>query len=491
MPKTVILAIDQGTTGTTVLAIDSELRVLGKANCEFRQVFPQPGWVEHEGENIWQSVEMATKKCLEQNGISPNLIAAIGITNQRETTCLFKRDSSTIHNFIVWQCRRTTDLCNRLKNEGTEQIFVDKTGLVLDPYFSGTKLRWLFDNVVDAAQMAKDGETLFGTVDTWLVHKLTGCSAFVTDVTNASRTLMMNLKTCDWDDELLSILNIPKACLPQIRTSSEVYGHTKSLSFLPDGIPVAGIAGDQQAALFGQTCFEPGEAKATFGTGCFLLLNTGDKIVRSVNGLLTSVAIQIGNEVQYCLEGSSFIAGAAVQWLKEGLEFIKDVSEIEKLAEEVDDSGEVVFVPALVGLGAPYWRPEARGILTGITRDTNKSHIARAVLEGITLINRDIVEAMKRDAIEIKTIKVDGGAAKNNLLMQMQADYCSISCIRPKIIETTALGAAALAGLAVGVFPDKQAFRDAWQPERTFSPHINEDLRQRKLSAWRHAVERA
>ena len=487
----VVLAIDQGTTGTTVLAVDSTLQVVGKSTCEFPQIFPQSGWVEHDGSEIWKSVAAATKGCLEQAGLTKDDIGAIGITNQRETTCLFNNQGEQLHNFIVWQCRRTADFCTKLKDAGHEELFRRKTGLVLDPYFSGTKMRWLLDNVQGAQAAIDAGEARFGTIDSWLVYRLTGCSEHVTDATNASRTLLMDLKTCDWDDELLGIMDVPKNALPEIRSCSEVYGETQGLDFLPDGIPVAGIAGDQQAALFGQACFESGEAKCTYGTGCFLLMNTGDDIVYSQNGLLTTVGIKIGNKTHYALEGAAFIGGAAVQWLRDGLEMIQSAPEIETLAETVESSGDVAFVPALAGLGAPHWRPDARGILAGLTRDTHKGHIARAVLEGIALQNRDILVAMQDDAGELSSLKVDGGACANNLLMQYQADILNTSCVRPQVVETTALGAAALAGLAVGVFAHPDEVRKVWREDRTFEPQMSSEERKRHIDKWENAVQRS
>jgi glycerol kinase len=486
-----ILAIDQGTTGSTVLAVDMDLKVRGKATREFAQVFPKPGWVEHEGAAIWASIEGATKDCLESAGLSADDIGAIGITNQRETTCLFDAASEPVHNCIVWQCRRTSDICTELKDAGHEALFRKKTGLVLDPYFSGTKLRWLLDNVDGLRAKAEGGEALFGTIDTWLTHKLTGGASHITDVTNASRTLMMDLETLAWDDELVNILGVPKGCLPEIKSSSEVYGETKGVDFLPDGIPVAGIAGDQQAALFGQACFGPGEAKCTYGTGCFLLLNTGEKIVHSEHGLLTTVGIQVGDRTHYALEGAAFIAGAAVQWLRDGLKMIESAQEIEGLARQVDDTGDVVFVPALAGLGAPHWRPDARGLLAGLSRDTDQRHIARAALEGIALQNRDILESMRKDFGSLSVLKVDGGASANDLLMQMQSDLLDVACVRPEVVETTALGAAALAGLAVGMFGHPDDVKKVWREDATFTPKMDASTRDRMLAKWQRAVERA
>ncbi len=489
-----ILAIDQGTTGSTALVIDATLRIVGKANREFRQVFPKPGWVEHEGSAIWESVEASVKAALSAAGISGDglkRIKGIGITNQRETTCLFDRRGEGLANFIVWQDRRTADHCEQLKRDGHEARVREKTGLVLDPYFSGTKMAWLMKNQPGAADKVNAGEAFFGTIDTWLVHRLTAGTAFVTDATNASRTLLMDLKTCAWDDELLSLFGVPKSALPEIRSSSEIYGATRGLGFLPDGIPVCGIAGDQQAALFGQACFSAGEAKCTYGTGAFMLLHTGTSSVPSSSGLLTTVASKIGDEVCYALEGAAFIAGAAVQWLRDGLGMIQSAAEIESLARTVDDVGEVCFVPALAGLGAPHWKPHARGVLCGVSRDSHKGHIARAVLEGIALQNVEILEAMRQDAGALTVLKVDGGAANNDLLMTMQSNFLDVPCVRPQTVETTALGAAALAGLAVGVFASKDDVRAVWQADKTFSPQLSADARAQKLDLWRRAVARA
>jgi glycerol kinase len=490
MPKT-ILAIDQGTTGTTALVVDEGLQIRGKATREFRQVFPRPGWVEHEAAAIWESVESSVGAALKEAKTAPSEIAAIGITNQRETTCLFEPGGKPLHNFIVWQDRRTSSKCAELRGAGLESKIRDKTGLVLDPYFSGTKMQWLLENIPGSREKASSGKALFGNIDTWLVHRLTSGKAFVTDATNASRTLLMDLSTCAWDNELLSTFSVPRQALPEIRSSSEVYGRTEGLSFLPDGIPVAGIAGDQQAALFGQACFDAGEAKCTYGTGAFMLLNTGKRVVKSTNGLLTTVACKLGDDVTYALEGAAFIAGAAVQWLRDGLGLITRANEIEALAKTVDETGDVCFVPALAGLGAPHWRADARGVLCGITRDSNKGHVARAVLEGIALQNVDILAAMKKDAGALTVLKVDGGASANDLLMQMQCDLLDVPCVRPQVIETTALGAAALAGLAVGVFKSKDDVRRVWREDKTFKPAMTPAAREKKLAIWSKAVARA
>ena len=488
-----ILAIDQGTTGTTVLVLDANLRVLGRHNQEFPQIYPQPGWVEHDPETIIASVRTAIGGALEAARLSADRIAGIGITNQRETTVVWNRKTSRpYHNAIVWQDRRTSDRCTELKAAGAEPLFRQRTGLVLDPYFSGTKLEWMLRHVDGLRADAVAGAAAFGTIDTWLVWCLTNGAAHVTDASNASRTLLMNLETLAWDDELLDTLSVPKAVLPDIRPCSQIYGHTRGFDPLPDGIPVAGMAGDQQAALFGQACFEAGEAKCTFGTGAFLLMNTGTKPVRSDNGLLSTVAWQLGDEVHYALEGSAFIAGAAVQWLRDGLGLIADAPEVETLAQQVDDHGGVYFVPALTGLGAPHWRPEARGVVCGLTRGTTRAHIARATLEGIAYQNYDLLDAMQRDVHQPLTrLKVDGGAAANDLLMQFQADLLGVEIVRPELLETTALGAAFLAGLAVGIWSDLDAVRATWREDRTFRRAMSAADVDARLAGWRNAVSRA
>ncbi|HSN16523.1 MAG TPA: glycerol kinase GlpK, partial [Anaeromyxobacteraceae bacterium] len=418
-----VLAIDQGTTGTTVLVLDRHLAVRARVNQELRQIFPKPGWVEHDLEDIWASTVGTVQRALRESGLRGGDIAAIGITNQRETAGLWERRSGRpMHHAIVWQDRRTTDACARLKAEGREARIREKTGLVLDPYFSATKIRWLLEHVKGAEEKARDGALAFGTIDTFLVWRLTGGAAHVTDVSNASRTLLMDLRTREWDRELLDLFGVPRSVLPEIRPSSQVYGTTRGVKVLPDGIPVAGIAGDQQAALFGQACFDPGEAKCTYGTGAFLLQNTGPEPVFSSRGLLTTVAWSVGGEVSYALEGSSFIAGAAVQWLRDGLGLIKKAADVEALARQVKDSGDLVFVPALAGLGAPHWRPEARGVIRGIDRGTTAAHLARATLEGIAFLINDLAEAMRAEAHRpIPVFKVDGSACQNDFLMQFQA----------------------------------------------------------------------
>ncbi len=488
-----LLSIDQGTTGTTVALFDRNCAMRTKVNTEFRQIFPRPGWVEHDLEDIWTSVTTSIEACLKQAGVDGSAVGAIGITNQRETTGLWERESGQpLHNAIVWQCRRTAPFCQQLREAGHEQLFRTKTGLVLDPYFSGTKLRWLLDEIDGARARAERGELAFGTIDTFLVNRLTGGEVHVTEVSNASRTLMMDLASLAWDDELLSILDVPRALLPEIRGSSEIYGHTSGLGVLPDGIPICGMAGDQQAALFGQACFDPGQVKCTYGTGAFVLMNTGTQQVLSERGLLTTVAWRIGEQVAYALEGSVFIAGAAVQWLRDGLEMIGDSGEIEALAASVPSSEGVVFVPALAGLGAPHWNPEARGTITGLTRGTTRAHLARAALEGIAFQVRDVVEAMRADAgDDVAFLRVDGGAAQNGLLLQFQADILSVELHRPKVLETTALGAALLAGLAAGVWKDQEEIRQRWALDARFEPAASADQVQAHLERWRTAIQKA
>jgi glycerol kinase len=488
-----VVAIDQGTTGTTVLVLDRRLRVKAKLTTEYPQHFPRPGWVEHDLEEIWGSTTSTIRRALARAGVKGREIAAIGITNQRETVALWsRRTGRPVHRAIVWQDRRTAGACERLKAAGKERWVRERTGLVLDPYFSATKLAWLLDEVKGLRKRAEAGELAFGTVDTFLTWRLTGGGAHVTDPSNASRTLLMNLRTLDWDPELLELFGVPGALLPGIRTSSEVYGTTKGLSVLPDGIPVSGMAGDQQAALFGQACFSPGEAKCTYGTGAFVLVNTGGAPAFSDRGLLTTVAWSLPGEVAYALEGSAFIAGAAVQWLRDGLGIIRKASEVEPLARRVKDAGGVVFVPALTGLGAPYWRPHARGLVTGIDRGTTAAHLARATLEGIALEIHDLVAAMQAESGRaLPALKVDGGATANDLLMQLQADLLGVPVVRPRMVETTALGAAFLAGLAVGFWGSREDIRRAWRTDRRFTPRMSEGVRDGMLARWRVAVEKA
>ena len=489
----VILAIDQGTTGSTVLLLDSQLNTLAKVNREFRQIFPQPGWVEHDPEDIWASVQETIAAAMAEAGITADRIAAIGITNQRETTVLWDRATGrVVHNAIVWQCRRTADRCAALAETGFDAQVRERTGLVLDPYFSGTKLAWLLDHVDGARARAEAGELAFGTIDTFLTWRLTGGAAHVTDLSNASRTMLMGIESLTWDEGMLDTLRIPSSVLPAIRSCSEVYGHTRGLGVLPDGIPVAGMAGDQQAALFGQIGFEPGNAKCTYGTGAFLVLNTGDRPVRSDNGLLTTIGWKLGDQVVYALEGSVFIAGAAVQWLRDGLRMIDAAPEIEALAASVPDSGGVFFVPALAGLGAPHWNARARGVICGLDRGTTRAHLARATLEGIALQNVDILRAMEADLSHPLTLlRVDGGAAANDLLMQMQTDLLGVPIVRPRMLETTAAGAAMFAGLATGIWSGLDDLRSAWKEDRRFEPSMSRDEADAKIAAWHEAVGKA
>jgi len=488
-----ILAVDQGTTGTHVTVLDDRLKIAGQSYREFPQIFPQPGWVEHDLEAIWRSVERCIAKGLKDAGIDATWVSAVGITNQRETTGLWRRDTSQpVHRAIVWQDRRTADACAALKARGEEPRVRATTGLVLDPYFSATKLAWLLEHVEGARSRAEKGELCFGTIDSWLVWRFTGGAAHVTDASNASRTLLFDIHQGAWDDGLCALFGVPPAVLPEVKGSAEVYGVTRGCSMLPDGIPVAGMAGDQQAALFGQACYAPGESKCTYGTGAFLLMNTGPTPVASQRGLLTTVAWRIGGATTYALEGSSFVAGAAVQWLRDGLGLIRKARKVEDLARQVPDSGGVVFVPALAGLGAPHWRPEARGLLAGLDRGTTAAHVARAVLEGIALQTTELAEAMRQDSGQaIPFFKVDGGAAGNDLLMQMQADLLDVPVVRPRNLETTSLGAALLAGLGTGLWSSLDEIRGVWKAERTFKPKMNPEARAAAMARWQRAVERA
>jgi len=488
-----VLAIDQGTTGSTALILDQRLSVKAKANLEFRQIFPRPGWVEHDFDDIWAATLKVIGKAMREASAKPRDLQAIGITNQRETTLLWERKSGKpLHHAIVWQDRRTADYCNELKAQGKEPWIREKTGLVLDAYFSGTKLRWLLENVKGARQRAENGELCFGTIDSALLWKLTGGAAHATDVTNASRTLLMDLERRAWDDELCALFGVPRAVLPQIRPSAGVFGVTKGVRGLPDGIPIAGIAGDQQSALVGQACFAVGEAKCTYGTGAFLLMNAGPNKVTSKHGLLGTVAWQIGDQVAYALEGSAFIAGAVVQWLRDGLGLIKKSSEVEKLAASVPDSGGVTFVPALAGLGAPHWRQEARGLISGIDRGVTKAHLARAALEGVAFEIHDLAQAMAQDIGKpMPMFRVDGGASANDLLMQFQADLLQTPIERPRMIETTALGAAFLAGLGTGIWAGLEELKNAWRAGKRFQPQMPAVAREAHLARWKAAVSRA
>ena len=492
-PRRHVLALDQGTTGSTALVVDARGEVRGRGYAEVEQHYPQPGWVEHDAEQIWRSVEASARAALAEAGVAPGEIAAVGITNQRETTVVWDRRTGTpIQRAIVWQCRRTAALCERLRAEGLEPFVRERTGLVLDAYFSGTKIRWLLDEVAGARARAERGELAFGTVDSWLVWKLTGGRRHVTDATNASRTLCLDLRSGDWDDEMLKALGLPRAILPEVVASSGVVAETADIGWLPAGVPIAGIAGDQQAALFGQACFAPGEAKNTYGTGCFLLLNTGTEPVTSAAGLVTTIAWRIGGQLTYALEGSVFIAGAAIQWLRDGLQLFASAADSQALAESVPDTGGVYFVPAFVGLGAPHWDMYARGTIVGLTRGTTRAHLTRAALEAIAFQSRDVLEAMAGEAgSRVRQLRVDGGAAANDFLCQFQADIMDVPVARPAVIETTAMGAAYLAGLGVGLWASPDVVRAHASIERTFTPNLDEATRAARYADWQRAVERA
>ncbi|GLI38947.1 glycerol kinase GlpK [Geobacter hydrogenophilus] len=487
-----ILALDQGTTSSRAIVFDTTATIRAIAQREFRQIFPRPGWVEHDGREIWATQVGVAAEALTRAGISPREVKAIGITNQRETTLLWdRRSGEPLHNAIVWQDRRTAELCDRLKADGLEPLFRQKTGLVLDAYFSGTKLAWLLDTIPGARSRAEAGELAFGTVDSWLVWNLSGGTLHITDASNASRTLLFNITTLDWDDELLATLGIPRAVLPRVVDSSAVYGETAGDIFAAT-IPLAGMAGDQQAALFGQACGTAGMAKNTYGTGCFMLMHCGAQPVGSRYSLLTTVAWQLGGCAEYALEGSVFVAGAAVQWLRDGLGIIRSSGEVEALAASVPDSGGVCLVPAFTGLGAPHWDPYARGTIVGITRGTTAAHIARATLESIAYQSADLLTAMEADAgIKLAELRVDGGATANGLLMQFQADLLGVPVVRPRISETTALGAAYLAGLAVGLWRDRQEIAGHWQVDRVFEPAMGREQAAELRGRWERAVERA
>jgi glycerol kinase len=488
-----ILALDQGTTGSTALVVDPDGRVLARGYAELPQYFPQPGWVEHDPDEIWATVERAARAALAEARVSGTDVAAVGITNQRETTIVWERATGRpIHRAIVWQCRRTAGLCDRLRADGVESLVRAKTGLVLDAYFSGTKIRWLLDEVPGARARAERGDLAFGTVDAWLIWKLTGGRVHATDATNASRTLCLDLRTGDWDDRMLEILGVPRPVLPAVKASAGVLGETVDLGWLPRGVPIAGVAGDQQAALFGQACLTPGAAKNTYGTGCFMLLNTGPAPVASSHGLLTTIAWRIGGRTTYALEGSVFIAGAAIQWLRDGLGILRDAAESRALAESVPDTGGVYFVPAFVGLGAPHWDMYARGTIVGLTRGTTRAHLARAALESIAFQSRDVLEAMAADAgLAVEGLRVDGGAAANDFLCQFQADLLNVAVLRPRVIETTALGAAYLAGLGAGVWRSADEVAGRWALERRFAPRLDESARATRYDGWRRAVEKS
>ena len=491
----VILAVDQGTTGTTIAVMAADGRLLGSVNHEFPQIYSKPGWVEHEPEAIWSSVLKGIRAVVRKGLAKPASIVAIGITNQRETALLWDRDSGKpLNNAVVWQCRRTTEFCEALKKEGHEPAIRSKTGLVLDPYFSASKFRWLLDNTPGIGRRLNQGKVAAGTIDSFLLWRLTGGAIHATDVSNASRTSLLNLETQAWDEDLLKLFGVPKHMLPEVAPSSAILGHTKGLRDLPDGIPIAGMAGDQQAALFGQACFKAGDAKCTFGTGSFILMNTGADRLKSEGGLLTTIGWQLGRggPVSFALEGGAFVCGAAVQWLRDELSIIKTAPEIEALAETVESSGGVEFVPALAGLGAPHWDPEARGTICGLTRGSGRGHIARATLDAMALQNADILNLMESEAGKrMKALRVDGGAAANNLLMQLQANYLGRKIIRPQVIETTAAGACFLAGLGVGLWSSTTDIAKVWGVDREFKVALSPKKRAERWQSWQTAVARA
>ncbi len=485
-----ILALDQGTTSCRAIVFDRKGQIISTAQQEFTQHFPKPGWVEHDPLEIWNTQAEMARKALDKNRIEPSEVAGIGITNQRETVVVWDKESGQpVYPAIVWQDKRTSEYCEELKDRGFGKLVREKTGLVIDAYFSGTKVKWILDHVEGAREKAEAGSLLLGTIDTWLIWKMTQGALHITDVTNACRTLLFNINTLDWDEELLELLDIPEKMLPQVRQSSEIYGHTHP-DFLQEAIPIAGIAGDQQAALFGQMCTQKGMVKNTYGTGCFMLMNIGDTPIVSQNNLLTSVGWKIGGKTQYVLEGSIFIAGAVVQWLRDGLKIIENSSDVESLATSVDDSGGVYFVPAFAGLGAPHWNQKAKGTLFGLTRGSTDAHIARAALEAIAYQTMDIVKAMEADAgISIEELRVDGGATVNNLLMQFQADVLNTITVRPKIVETTVMGAAFLAGLAVGYWSDLKEIEKIWQTDVTFTPTSERASVDSGIAGWYRAIE--
>jgi len=487
-----VMALDQGTTSSRAIIFDHSGKMIASLNKEFRQIYPKPGWVEHDPMEIWESQIEVAKGVIEKAGIKPEDIAAIGITNQRETTVVWdKNTGKPIYNAIVWQCRRTAPICDELKNRGFDKKIREKTGLVVDAYFSGTKVKWILDNVEGAREKAERGELLFGNIDTWLIWNLTRGKVHVTDYSNASRTMLFNIHELKWDKEILEELNVPENMLPEVKPSSHVYGYTDKSIFGVE-IPIAGDAGDQQAALFGQACFKPGMAKNTYGTGCFMLMNTGEKAVPSKTGLLTTIAWGIDGKVEYALEGSIFITGAAIQWLRDELRIIDSAPQSEEYALKVEDTNGVYVVPAFVGLGAPYWDMYARGVIVGLTRGAKREHIIRATLESIAYQTRDVLEAMQEDSgIKLQALKVDGGASANNFLMQFQADILGVPVDRPQVIETTALGAAYLAGLAVGFWNSREEIEKNWNIDRRFEPAMEEEKREKLYRGWKKAVERA
>ena len=490
MSKDYILSIDQGTTSSRAVLLNHKGEIFETAQQEFQQFFPKPGWVEHDANEIWTSVLACIAEVLRKSDIDPSQIAGIGITNQRETTVVWDRNTGKpIYKAIVWQSRQTDGICNDLKEQGLNELFRKKTGLLIDAYFSGTKVKWILDNVEGAREKADNGDLMFGTVDSWLVYKLSGGKTHVTDYSNASRTLMYNIYDLEWDQELLDILTVPKSMLPEVRQSSEVYANTVDYHFFGHQVPIAGIAGDQQAALFGQACFEKGMAKNTYGTGCFMLMNTGEEGVVSEHGLLTTLAWGVDGKVEYALEGSIFVAGSAIQWLRDGLQVIENAPESEDYAMQVDSTEGVYMVPAFVGLGTPYWDTDARGAVFGLTRGTTKAHFIRATLEALAYQTKDVVDVMIEDAgIELKTLRVDGGAVGNDLLMQFQSDILDVPVERPVIQETTALGAAYLAGLAVGFWKDKEEIAQQWQIDKTFTRDMPTEQSGTLYEGWKNAV---
>ncbi len=488
----IIMALDQGTTSSRCIIFNKQGEIVGKAQKEFGQIYPRAGWVEHSPMEIWATQFSVASEAMLHSNIRSEQIEAIGITNQRETTVVWdKRTGLPVYNAIVWQCRRTAAICDELKGKGLDRMIRQKTGLVVDAYFSGTKIKWILDNVEGAREEARRGNLLFGTIDTWLIWNLTKGKVHVTDYSNASRTMLFNIHTLEWDEEILKILDIPESMLPEVKPSSCVYGRSSEVLF-GVSIPIAGAAGDQQAALFGQTCYEPGTAKNTYGTGCFMLMNSGEKVVESDRGLLTTIAWGVDGKIEYALEGSVFIAGASIQWLRDELRMIKNAADSERYATAVDDTNGVYMVPAFVGLGAPYWDPYARGTIVGLTRGAKKEHFIRAALESLAYQTYDILSAMQEDSgIKLKTLKVDGGASENNFLMQFQSDILDVEVQRPKEIETTALGAAYLAGLAVGYWKDKKDISRNWSVSKTFKPQMEGEKRRELLQDWHEAVKRA
>ena len=493
MSKKYIMALDQGTTSSRAILFDKEGNIIATSQKEFTQIYPKPGWVEHNAMEIWGSQSGVMREVLETNSISPDEIAAIGITNQRETTIVWdKNTGKPIYNAIVWQCRRTSEICDEIETNGYKDMIKDKTGLILDAYFSGTKIKWILDNVEGAREKAENGELLFGTVDTWLIWNLTRGKVHVTDYSNASRTMLYNIKELKWDDEILELLNIPKSMLPEVKPSSCIYGNTDEQMLAGAQIPIAGCAGDQQSALFGQTCFEEGSAKNTYGTGCFMLMNTGEKPVESKNGLLTTIAWGVDGKVEYALEGSIFVGGAVIQWLRDELKILYNAKQSEFYATSVEDTNGVYVVPAFTGLGAPHWNMYARGCVMGLTRGANREHLVRASLESIAYQVKDVLHAMEEDSgLKLAGLKVDGGASANNFLMQFQSDILDTNINRPKVVETTALGAAYLAGLAVGFYSSKDDIKNSWIIDKEFKPNMEEAKRANLYKGWKRAVQRS